>query len=201
MGTWIGNTVGRIRRRLESTIRSKHAGTGVFLASLAETTFVPIPIEVVLLPAMLGHSARALRFAALALAGCLVGATIGYGVGMLAWATIGEWFVSVVGLDGRVAEAKQKIAHRGFWYILFVAISPAPFQLAYLGAGLLAFSYPLFLGASVIGRGARYFGFVLLVLVFGKAAGPWLDRNGVWFGIAITVVFIAVYAMLTWLLS
>ncbi len=183
----------RVRDKLEAMIRSEHAGKGVFLASLAETTFVPIPIEVVLLPAMFGRRRRAVWFATMALAGCLVGATIGYFVGMLAWETVGEWFAGAIGIEERVAEAEERLAAEGFWYILGVALSPVPFQLGYLGAGLIGYSFWLFLLASLVGRGVRYFGLVVLVLVLGRAAGEWLDRHGVEIGIGVTVAFVVVY--------
>jgi membrane protein YqaA with SNARE-associated domain len=175
-------------------MRSKHAGWGVFVASLAESTFVPIPLEVVLLPLLIARREKAWAYAAFALAGCLLGASIGYVVGMLAYETIGQWFVGVMGLEGQMERVKGKIEDRGFWYVLFVAISPVPFQLGYLGAGLAGFSFWLFLLASAIGRGVRYFGLVVLVLVLGKAAGPWLERHQTELAIGVTLSFIGIYA-------
>jgi membrane protein YqaA with SNARE-associated domain len=184
-----------LRRWLDRLIHGRHTGTGVFLASMAETTFVPIPIEVILIPLMVGDRRRAPRYALLALAGCLVGASIGYLVGLLAWQTVGQWFIDTLGLTEDFSRVKGKIEERGFWHILLIAVSPVPFQLAYVGAGVLSFSYPLFMLASSIGRGVRYFGLYVLVLIAGKAAGPWLDRHGTEIGIAATLVFILGYVL------
>ncbi len=195
-GTWFG----RMRRKLEALVHSEHAGKGVFLASLAETTFVPIPIEVVLIPAMLGNRRRAFRLAVMALAGCLLGATAGYFIGMFAWETVGEWAVEQTGTTERFEKVRTKIDEQGFWYLLFVAVSPVPFQLGYLGAGVVSYSFFGFFGAAALGRGSRYFGLWLLVALMGKAAGPWLDKHGAEIGIGITVVFIGVYAVVTFVL-
>lgn len=174
-------------------INSRHAGWGVFIASLAESTLVPIPLEVVLLPIMIGNHRKAWKHATLALLGCLLGATIGYFVGLLAYETAGQWFVGVMGLEGQMESVRGRIEDRGFWYVLFVAISPVPFQLGYLGAGLAGFPFWLFLLASAIGRGVRYFGLVVLVLILGKAAGPWLEAHKTSIAIWATLAFIAVY--------
>ncbi|OAB61287.1 hypothetical protein AY599_02000 [Leptolyngbya valderiana BDU 20041] len=183
-----------LKDRLESMMESEHAGKGVFLASLAESTFVPIPLEVVLLPVMISQRQKAWKYAALALAGCLLGASLGYLVGLLAYETVGEWFVGAMGLQDRMDDVQARIEDRGFWYVLFVAVSPVPFQLGYLGAGLTGYSFGMFLLASAIGRGVRYFGLVVLVLAFGKAAGPLLKEHQTEIAVGVTVAFIAIYA-------
>lgn len=184
-----------IRRKLEGLINSEHAGWGVFVASLAESTFVPIPLEVVLLPVMIGQRQKAWKYASLALLGCLLGATIGYFVGLLAYETIGQWFIGTMGLESQVEGVRQKIDERGFWYVLFIAISPVPFQLGYLGAGLAGYSFWLFLLASAIGRGIRYYGLVVLVMLFGKAAGPLLKKHETEVALGVTIAFIVIYAL------
>lgn len=186
-----------LKSNLESMINSEHAGWGVFVASLAESTFVPIPLEVVLLPVMISQPKKAWKYGAFALVGCLLGATIGYIVGLLAYETVGQWFVGVMGLEEQMESVKSRIEERGFWYVLFVAISPVPFQLGYLGAGLTGFSFWPFLIASAIGRGVRYFGLVLLVLILGKAAGPWLEKHKTTIAITATLALIAVYAVVS----
>lgn len=183
-----------VRNKLEAMMHSRHARTGVFFASMAETTLVPIPIEVVLLPLMISNRKRAWQYATAALLGCLAGACIGYGIGLLFFETAGQWIIEAMGLSEQFESAKAKIDGRGFWYILFVAISPVPFQLAYLGAGAVGYSFLLFLLASAIGRSVRYYGLVVLVHIFGKAAGPWLKKHETTIAIGATVAFIAVYA-------
>jgi membrane protein YqaA with SNARE-associated domain len=179
--------------RTTDWIESKHVLWGVFVASLAETLFVPIPIETVLIPVMLTNRDRLWRIATIALVGCLVGATLGYIIGCAAYDAVGQPIIDTLGLASQFEEYKAKIDGDGFWYVLIIALTPVPFQIAYVGAGVVQMSFLLFFAAAILGRGVRYFGLAGLVVVLGKAAGPWLERNKYKLAIWATVAFVGGY--------
>lgn len=183
----------KLSDRMEAWIESKQVLWGVFFASIAETTVVPIPIEVVLIPIMLANCDKLWRIAASALAGCLVGASIGYLIGMGAFEGIGEPVIEMMGMEDEFEEYRGRIEENGFWYVLVIAVTPVPFQIAYLGAGVVQMPFYQFLAAIIIGRGSRYFGLALLVYVLGKAAGPWLERNKYRLALWVTGIFIGGY--------
>lgn len=189
----------KLSDRVQAWIESKQILWGVFFASIAETTVVPIPIEVVLIPIMLANCDKLWRISASALAGCLVGASIGYFIGMGAYEGIGQPVIEMMGMETEFEEYRARIEENGFWYVLVIAVTPVPFQIAYLGAGVVQMPFLSFLAAVILGRGARYFGLGLLVYILGRAAGPWLERNKYRLALWVTGIFIGgyiVYALL-----
>lgn len=187
--------MGKLAERTQRFIESRHVLWGVFLASMAETTVVPIPIEVVLIPVMLANHERTWRIALFTLLGCLVGASIGYVIGYGAYEGLGEPFIKAIGAEDEFAEYKGKLEGDGFWYVLMMAITPIPFQIAYIGAGVVKMPFLVFLAAAILGRGARYFGLALLVRLLGNAAGPWLERNQYRIAIWATGLFIGGFTL------
>jgi len=182
--------------RTRAWIESKHVLWGVFVASLAETTVVPIPIEVVLITVMLANRRRLWWIASAALAGCLAGAGLGYLAGYGAFETVGEPVLRWLGLAERFEEYRIRLEEDGFWYVVAIAITPAPFHIAYLGAGVVRMPFLTFFAAAAIGRGVRYFGLAVLVRILGDAAGDWLERHtyrvAIWATVLFIVVFVAV---------
>ncbi len=187
--------MGRLVEKTRAFIESRHVLWGVFLASLAETTVVPIPIEVVLIPVMLANHTRTWRIALFTLLGCLTGASLGYLVGYGAYEAVGEPFMSAVGADDEFARYTEKLEGDGFWYVLMIALTPIPFQIAYVGAGVVKMPFLVFLAAAIVGRGIRYFGLALLVRILGATAGPWLERNQYRIAMWATGIFIGGFTL------
>ncbi len=183
----------KLAERMRRWIESRHVVWGVFAVSFAETTVLPVPIEVVLIPVMLTNHRRLWHIAAFTLAGCLVGASVGYLIGLGAYEVVGQPFIELVGATEQFGRYKQKLADDGFWYVLMLSITPVPFQIAYLGAGVVKMSYPTFLASAALGRGLRYFGLALLVAILGRAAAPWLEQHKTQLAIWVTVIFIGGY--------
>jgi membrane protein YqaA with SNARE-associated domain len=142
--------------------------TGLAALSFAESTVVPIPLETVVAPLMVGHHRRAWTIALAIWLGCLGGATLFYFAGLwladpvvrpaLAWLGLGDEFQS---LSGRLEGESL------FWTVFLVSFSPAPMQLATLGAGTVGGNVAIFLAAIAASRGLRYFGLAVLARLFG----------------------------------
>lgn len=161
----------RLARRLHRLLRESRYGQAIlFLASFLETTIVPIPIEVVLIPYMLANRDRIWWIATVALAGCLLGAMVGYGVGYFLFESVGNWLLEAAGWREQFRIFENQFRAWGFWAIVAVAVTPIPFQVAMLLAGVTGYSVALFVAAAVLGRSVRYYGLALLVLAFGEMA-------------------------------
>ncbi|MDI4639096.1 MULTISPECIES: YqaA family protein [Halomonadaceae] len=153
---------------------SRHALWLLGLASVLETLLVPVPIEVILIPWMIAEPQRRWRLAGVALAGNLLAALIGYGLGNLAMAQWGDVLLPLFGGEAAYQTFQARFLDNGFVAILAVGVIPIPFQTAMLVAGASDYPLPLFLLAALIGRGLRYFGLALLVALTGEAAlGLW----------------------------
>ncbi|MEX1081335.1 MAG: VTT domain-containing protein [Halofilum sp. (in: g-proteobacteria)] len=157
----------RIRRGLS---HPRYGMPALFGASFLETTVVPIPIEVVLIPFMVVNRDRVWWIATVALAGCLLGAFVGYGVGYFVFESIGRWLIEIAGWQSHFAAFQQQFRAHGFWAIVAVGVAPIPFQIAMLVAGATGYSIALFTLAALAARSLRYYGVAVLVVVFGEVA-------------------------------
>jgi membrane protein YqaA with SNARE-associated domain len=138
--------------------------------SFLETIIVPIPIEVVLIPFMAANRRRIWLIASVTLAGCVIASLLGYGVGMLLYQSVGTWFIEAMGYEQAYEGFRAFFDQHGFLAILVVGIVPIPFQVAMITAGLSGYPLPLFVLATLIARGIRYYGLAWLVARFGSRA-------------------------------
>jgi membrane protein YqaA with SNARE-associated domain len=168
--------------------------------SFLESIIVPIPLEVVLIPYMMARRDALWRIASVVLLGCLVGALVGYGVGYFVFDTLGRWIIDTTGWQSQFETTKDWFGSNGFWAVLAIGVTPVPFQVAMLVAGVMKYPLLLFVLATVIARGVRYFGLALLVHMVGdKAEEMWTRHKKTTATVLTGVVLIAV-AVKVWVL-
>ena len=185
---------GRARRWLERLIDSPHALWLIFTASFLESIIVPIPLELILIPFMVIERDRVWKIATFTLAGCLLGALVGYSAGFFLFDTVGQWVIDTSNYQSQYETFKTEFEANGFWAIVAVGITPIPFQVAMLTAGATQYSLGLFMLAAFIARGIRYFGLALLVVWLGEPALRFWQKNAKLIGTAILVLFVGVIA-------
>ncbi|HAD48103.1 MAG: alkaline phosphatase [Idiomarinaceae bacterium] len=156
--------------------------------SALEATLIPIPLELVLIPFMILERERIWSIASVALAGCLFGAVCGYYIGYILFDTAGQWFINYLNLQDYYQDFKTTLESDGFIAIFLVGVTPVPFQTAMLAAGATAFSLPLFLLASGLSRGIRYYGLAVLALWLGPYAQEWWQKNASRLGWSIAII-------------
>lgn len=186
--------VDRTGRTLHRLARSPHALWWLALASFAESLVVPIPLEVILIPFMAANRDRIWRTALAVTLACLAGATVGYYVGLLAMSTIGQDLIAAFGWGEHYETFSRRFAEGGFLALIAASVSPIPFQLSMLVAGAAEYPLLLFLLASGIARGIRYFGLALVVYLVGERALELWRTNKVLLGALALLVFAAVLA-------
>ncbi len=189
----------RTRKWLLRLKRTRHKSAWLFGFSFLETTVLPVPIEVLLIPYMAAERPRALTIATIALAGCLLGAFAGYAVGYFLFETVGLRIVEWGGWEDALERFRRLFAAEGFWAILALGILPIPFQVAMLAAG--AAGYPLiwFALAAGLARGLRYYGLAALVKAFGPAAlGRW-RRHKLRATLIAAVTLLVLWGLARWL--
>lgn len=142
--------------------------TGLAVLSFAESTVVPVPLETVVAPLMVGHPARALSIALAIWTGCLIGASAFYALGAFAAEPVVRPALEAIGLVQDFDDMTARLGADGlFWAVFLVSFSPAPMQLATLGAGAAGGNFAVFLAAIALSRGLRYFGLALLAQFLG----------------------------------
>ena len=149
--------------------RHRHAPRYLAGLSFAESSFFPIPPDVMLMPMSLAKPERAMWFATLTTLASVLGGIAGYAIGYFAL----EWVAPLIEEGGRWAAAYSKASdwfHQwGFWAVLLAGFSPIPYKVFTISAGALAMAFVPFVLASAIGRGARFY-LVASLLAWGGAS-------------------------------
>lgn len=137
---------------------SRHTRAPRYLAGLsfAESSFFPIPPDVMLAPMSLARPDRAWRYATLTTVASVLGGLFGYLIGLFAFELISPWLMKV-GYWDHYLNAKEWFDTWGFWAIFLAGFSPIPYKIFTITAGAIAMSLLPFIIASAIGRGARFF--------------------------------------------
>jgi membrane protein YqaA with SNARE-associated domain len=166
-----------IHRRLYDWVLSlaetSYGTWALFWISFAESSFFPIPPDVLLAPLCLGSRRRSLWFAAVTTIGSVLGALLGYAIGY--WLI--DYAVMIPGITlEKIDGLKTEFAERGQWYVLIAALTPIPFKLLTITAGAAKMSIPIFLVACVIGRATRFFLVAGIIRAIGPKAIPLIDK-------------------------
>lgn len=124
--------------------------------SFAESSFFPVPPDVMLAPMTLARPVDAWRLALLTTLTSVAGGALGYAIGYFALDLVEPWLVSAGYWEGYL-QVRDWFQTWGFWAVLAAGFSPIPYKLFTIAAGALAMLLPVFLLASAVGRGGRFF--------------------------------------------
>jgi membrane protein YqaA with SNARE-associated domain len=187
-------TISEIAKRwFERLNDSNHLLWLIFGTSFLETIVVPVPIELILIPIMLINRYRIWTIATVTTAGSVTASIVGYGVGMALYESIGVWFIETMGYQSAYASFRIFFANHGFVAILVVGILPIPFQVAMISAGLSAYPISLFVAATFLARGSRYFGLAWLVRRWGDSAMEMWRKHALATSLVASAIVMALY--------
>src|SRR5580704_2358259 len=147
----------RLYQWILSLAESEHAPYALAAVAFAESSFFPIPPDVILIPMSLATPRRAWRYAAIATVASVLGGMVGYGIGALLFDTLGQWLIHLYGYADKMAALKETYARWGALVILIKGLTPIPYKLVTIVSGLLGYNFALFVALSVVTRGARFF--------------------------------------------
>ena len=155
---------------------SRHAGLALFVVAFAESSFFPVPPDVMLAPMVLSRPERTWRTAAICTAGSVIGGILGYAIGF-GLQPVGRWILAVTGHPGGDLALRHGFAKWGVLVILGQGLLPIPYKLVTITTGLAHFSLWQFILASCLTRGVRFFGVAFLVRRFGLTLLPVIERR------------------------
>lgn len=165
------------------------------LASFLESTIVPVPLEALVAPLMVANSRQAFRVAIAIWIGCLLGALTFYLLAWLLFEPVVQPGLEALGLVDTFAEMERRLGESGmFWTVFVISVTPAPFQLATLGAGSLGANIFVFMAAVALSRGIRYFGLAAIARIVGPPIVNLLNGKTT-FVLGATVGLLALYAV------
>ncbi|GGE15012.1 cytochrome b561 [Polymorphobacter glacialis] len=144
--------------------------------SFADSSFFPIPPDVMQIPMSIARPEKSFRYAAVSTVASVAGALLGYLIGAMLFKAIGQPLLQLYGYEDRFVRFAEQIRANGFWFMLAFAFLPIPYKVATIAAGSVGLGIPVLLAASVLGRGGRFFLVALILRRYGTAAQQLIDR-------------------------
>ena len=148
----------------------------LFGIAFAESSFFPIPPDVLLIPLCFGKPLRGFRFAAVCTLGSVLGGMAGYGIGLL-FTDVGHTMIGWFASDSTIETVRRQFDENTFLYVAIAGFTPVPYKVFTIAAGMFHVNFPVFVFASVLSRGARFFLEAGLVRLFGERARLFLEKR------------------------
>jgi len=154
------------------------------LVSFVESSFFPIPPDVMLIPMSLARPQKAWLYALVCTVTSVAGGVVGYAIGALLYDSVGQWLINLYGYGDKVEAFRASYAEYGAWIILLKGLTPIPYKLVTITSGFANYNLLLFVVFSVIARGGRFF----IVAIVLNRYGTWIrevieKRLGLWVAI------------------
>jgi membrane protein YqaA with SNARE-associated domain len=153
--------------------------------SFIESSFFPIPPDVMLAPMCLARPERAFRYALICTIASVLGAIFGYMIGSFLFDTVGVFILDLYGLGEKFDAFKTEFNEQGWVIVLLAGFTPLPFKVISIAAGATAMPLYVLIGAAIIARSARFFLVAALLWKFGPPMKAWIDKN---FALVTTIV-------------
>lgn len=163
--------------RVKSLADSPRAEAALATVAFAESSFFPIPPDILLAPMALADPKKAWRFALIATIASVLGGMLGYAIGAALYGTIGLWLVNLYGYGAKMEALKETYAQWGWLVILIKGATPIPYKLVTITSGLLHYNFVLFVALSVLTRGARFFLVAGALNFFGEPVRAAMEKN------------------------
>ena len=183
--------------RVMSWARHRHAPWYLGGLSFAESSFFPVPPDLMLVPMCLAQPQRAISFATLTTLASVVGGMLGYLIGMLAFDMI-EPILSASSYHEKYLLAREWFDQWGFVAIFVAGFSPIPYKVFTITAGVIGMAFLPFIFASFVGRGARFYLVAILMRWGGEAMEErlkqWVDLLG-WLTVIAVLIIVVIYKL------
>jgi membrane protein YqaA with SNARE-associated domain len=153
--------------------------------AFAESSFFPIPPDIMLLPMSVAQPKRAWLFAGVCTAASVLGGVLGYAIGALLYDSVGHWLITLYGLGDSVEAFRASYAKWGAMVILVKGVTPIPYKLVTITSGFAGYNIWLFILLSIITRGGRFFAAAILFNRYGDWIRARVEEH---LGLAVTIL-------------
>lgn len=154
-----------------SLANTPYGGAALFVVAFAESSFFPVPPDVLLIPLALSNTSAALLFAAVATLGSTLGGMLGYFIGDKGGRPLLERFFN----PEKIALVQDQYQRYDVWAVGMAAFTPIPYKLFSISAGAFQLDFKRFLLASFLGRGGRFLAVGFAITIFGESVKAFLD--------------------------
>ena len=165
----------------------KKASWFLVLISFAESSFFPIPPDILLIPMILAKRLKAWFYALICTLSSVAGGLAGYTIGIFFYASIGSAIVEIYGLSDSFNLFESYYNQYGIWIVLGAGFTPFPFKFITIASGVFNLNIFLFVIVSMIARGLRFYLIATLLFIFGNAIKNLIDK---YFNLLVSLFFI-----------
>jgi membrane protein YqaA with SNARE-associated domain len=169
--------------------QSPHALWALALVAFIESSIFPIPPDILMIPMIIAVPRRAFLIAAVATLSSVAGGAFGYWIGAAFFDTLGLPVLEFYGKTGNFEAFRQQYNEYGAWAVLIAGVTPFPYKVITILSGATGLSLPVFMFASVLARGLRFFLIAALLWKFGVPIRDFIERRlGLVFTVAILLL-------------
>jgi membrane protein YqaA with SNARE-associated domain len=147
----------------------------LFVLAFIESSFFPIPPDVLQIALSAGRPLRSFWYATVVLVGSILGALLGYYIGYVLWVNVKDFFFMYIINEGFFNVVSEKYNDNAFWSIFTAAFTPVPYKIFTIAAGACQLSIITLIIASIIGRGMRFYLVATLMFIFGASVRSWIE--------------------------
>jgi membrane protein YqaA with SNARE-associated domain len=167
------------------------------LVSFVESSFFPIPPDVMLIPMSLARPERAWFYATVCTLTSVAGGVLGYFIGAVLYDSVGAWLIHLYGYGNKVEAFREAYAQWGTWIILIKGVTPIPYKIVTIASGFAGYNFFLFVVLSLVARGMRFYLLAFLLNRYGDQARVILEeRLGFWVTLGAVVLVAGIVAAL-----
>jgi membrane protein YqaA with SNARE-associated domain len=155
----------------------KNATWGLAAVSFIESSFFPIPPDVILIPMCIANRSRAFFYAAVCTLASVIGGLVGYAIGYFLFETIGQVIVDFYGMNDKFGALQAKYDEWGGWIIFAKGLTPFPYKIITILSGVLHLSLIVFIVSSVFSRAIRFFLVAALLWKYGAPVQAFIEKR------------------------
>lgn len=146
------------------------------LISFAESSFFPLPPDIMMIPMGIANRQILFRLAFFLTIFSVLGGFLGYAIGYFLFQSIGQWIIETYHLQSALTKFQHDFATYGFWIISLKGLTPIPYKLVTIASGVAHFDFFYFTLASIIARSFRFYLLAFLIWYFGPMAKPYIEK-------------------------
>ena len=185
---------------------SRWGWLALFLMALCEASWFPLPPDILLIALCLGATKRSFRFASITLVGSIIGAIAAYAIGYFLWTTttgeptaLANFFYNNIFDRASFDNVGGMYDKYNFWIVFTAGFTPLPFKLFTIAGGMFGINLPMFIIASAVSRGLRFFLIGWLIWKYGQPIKAFIDKYFNLLATLFTFVLIGFTALALWL--
>lgn len=177
----------------------KNALIWLFAISFAESSFFPIPPDIMIIPMVLATPNKAYKIAAVALLASVLGGYFGYAIGVFGFEVIAKPLLNFYGYMDNFHKFENYYNEYGAWIVFGAGITPFPYKIITIASGVVRLDLVVFTIASILARGIRFYLIAWLLKRFGAPMKTFIEKNLNILSILFLLLLIGGFAIIKWL--